>query len=85
MKSSSIIFFFQNVGIFPLYILRIKRIDKFWSGGITKFWSGGIGGFQAQKIMQTKKKTKKIGPQVFMDSFLSQNVLIFPIYTADMY
>ena len=59
MKSSSIIFFFQNVGIFPLYILRIKRIDKFWSGGIKKFWSGGIGGFQAQKIMQTKKKRKK--------------------------
>ena len=47
-------FFCQNVWIFPLYILRIKRIDKFWSESIKKIWSGGIGGFWAQNIMQEK-------------------------------
>ena len=36
-------FLYQNVPIFPIYLLLTKRIDTLWSKGINTFWSGGIG------------------------------------------
>ena len=45
----------QNVPVFPLDILRTKRINTFWSKGINKFWSRGIG-----TVLVPKNHTSKI-------------------------
>ena len=35
-------YLYQNVPIFPLYMLLIKRIDTMLSKGINTFWCGGF-------------------------------------------
>ena len=44
----------QNVSVFPLYVLFIRRIDTFWSKSINTFWSGGISTVWVSKIIQER-------------------------------
>ena len=81
-------FLYQNVPIFPLYILLTRRIETFWSEGIDTFWSGGTGTAWHRKS-QTKNPQYSQRSfelyELFMHNFLCHTVTEFPFYILTTY
>ena len=76
-------FICQNVPIFPLCILPLRRINTFWPGGIEVFWS------RVNKTVWHRNSHPKINNihkilfvlnQLFINNFLCQTVPKFSFY-----